>query len=675
MPPSPSPSRSSSPIPAGGRKRHKIQKERKQRKDSKDFTPQELDIMWHYKAKFRQIPGKDADARNSYIVSNVFPAMEKHWRELGSAERLLDGGGIVELWQQKIKSYVRRNWRSRIPAYPLKAPTLRITTSNFVYNTQRKKVIEEIRSIMGQDDITMKDISRLRHQAVRNIIESLSDEESIELQNQIDKAKVEGYSPSIQKRIYNKRCHTRISQSSRLQYAEMGIVSLQITAFIGADGLIVIEAHDYAADRLNVQANNFVTEHASEVESLGVLYEKYLKTLLSLQQARGRGPGNTRESLEPRSNVTVTLESRQGPADVSRSQDAPEEQRASEWTQILPDESSEDHAARVAKGLLRLPLDGRIPLTNDGFPILPSPWPKTLPKKTLDKYYQRYMYAHYSLARGILHSNKSFIPWKALLADYPTFYHPTYLPDNLPRRLKDARGTTQETIHRFLQHVALRQSVLGPRHAFRFHRIFDKDAIDEHNPFGAIQPKYPDGVVETPKDLPRPSESSTEQTFVDANTAFPPRSSTEETFVDANIAFTPASAEKTVGSGTHSQLQASTAMQTTHPASQAELEEGSAEPQRIPGLPVLSPAQTKHSNLAKKMPKGKKKQKKSATQNTPPDAEGSGTTSPILNAKPSRPPRKLKSRPVEITQDNAASSRPRREINAPSKIPVEVSKK
>ncbi|PPQ87761.1 hypothetical protein CVT24_003155, partial [Panaeolus cyanescens] len=258
---------------------------------------------------------------------------------MGSTERLLETGGIVEIWQDKIKSYIRRNWRSRIPAYPLKPPTLRITASNYVYNTQRKKVIEEIRAILGHDDITTKDISRLRHRAVRNIIEAMSDEDYRELQKGIDKAKIEGYSPSVQK------------------------------------------SHDYSADRLNVQADNFVTEHASDVESIGIQYEAYLKTLLALRQGRNQGPVQT----EP-SQFHAVDDHHQGTADAR----APVL-----WTDMLPGESAEEHAKRLGAELRKRPLDGTIPLTNDGFPILPTPWPNTLPKKILDKYYQRYMYAHY----------------------------------------------------------------------------------------------------------------------------------------------------------------------------------------------------------------------------------------------------------------------------------------
>lgn len=105
------------------------------------------------------------------------------------------------------------------------------------------------------EELTTGLISKHRHQAVRNILQDMNDEELQDLEDKIEEAKIVGYTPEVKERytllntsieeatnsgynhrIYMKRCNQRMQQAAHLQHIEMGTLSIQVSVFMDQEG-------------------------------------------------------------------------------------------------------------------------------------------------------------------------------------------------------------------------------------------------------------------------------------------------------------------------------------------------------------------------------------------------------------------------------------------------------
>ncbi|KAF9033344.1 hypothetical protein BJ165DRAFT_1534628 [Panaeolus papilionaceus] len=493
---------------------------RRGRKDTKHFSAHELGLIWPLKADFRLIIGEDEVSRTAYITNNVYPVLYSYWKEMGKFDRIVEPDAIEETWQVLIKKYVRANWRPHVTRSAPRPPSLHITKSNFLYNTRHKDVINEIRAIIKEDEITTGHVTKFRHIAVDNILARMTPREIRKMEEDIEVAKTEGYSPAVQQRIHRKRCHQHVENAARLQYVEMGMVSFQISAAIDAKDQITFNYHDHAAELLGVGISTFRDDAKLEIQALLAAYDAYLQGLLSIRRNSQPDAPNTTPSVPALSSTTTPLTS----IPTNTVPIPTPEALAAELNAgpiITPEptpapvEIPHDQYKRMAAELLSKPMDGTLPVTDEGFPILPSPWPNHLNKNIQEKIYSRFLWIHYGnythsggLFSVQIHNStelalgagpmKGYIPWTALKTHYSKYFHPAYLPKKPIPMLRDSRNTSQGTINAFFTHVSKRQDMLGPDQAFRFLRVHRLQAETDGNPSGAVPTKYPDGNTDDP---------------------------------------------------------------------------------------------------------------------------------------------------------------------------------
>ncbi|KAF9044117.1 hypothetical protein BJ165DRAFT_1528682 [Panaeolus papilionaceus] len=641
---------SSSPVP-------KIPKHRKGRKDSKYFTPQELDLMWDYKRDFRALSGRDAAGRSSYIRDNIFPVMINHWRELGAHARIVEPNGLTEKWEKLIRKYVGKNWRSKIPTSPLKPPSIHITKSNFLYNSQRKKVISEIKDLLEVEELTTRNVSKYRHQAVKRILARMDREQLCKLEEDIERAKTSGYTFDVKKRIYLKRCLQQMKQAHKLQHIEMGTFSFQVSAFVEENGDVKLLIHKHAAEILDARGQwDFWDECRPEILAISLAYENYIKKLML---ATGQGP-----RADPN---TLNAELGPGPLTV----------QAAVNLESTPSRSlaeRQEHYKVQATILGNSLMEGRLADTEDGFPILPMPWPGNLNKRLLNKYYASYLSIHYDLARGG-GGGKAHVPWTAINKHSAVFFHPAYLPRHPLGPLRDAKNTPQHIINQFLSHVARRQLEFGPHQAFRFLNTYSKSAVDNTgNVAGAVKARYPDDDISAPRFL---TDDDTSPYVA------PPTPSPSEESVPS--AWSPPATLPTIAEEESDEL----------PASILTLVDGPEQllttgiPKKTVRKKRSTPSKPKHHKEPKKRPtvvpevliapsddspqtplpgKSKKLTKKRPVVPGPPTPVSDIHQSPSVergNVSPARDP--------IIPTETISSVQPKRHVQKPNKLPVEIS--
>ncbi|KAF9030264.1 hypothetical protein BJ165DRAFT_1535720 [Panaeolus papilionaceus] len=475
---------------------------RRGRKDAKHFSAHELGLMWPLKVDFRLITGEDESSRTAYITNKVYPVLFSYWKEMGRGDRIVEPDAIEETWQVLIKKYVRANWRPHVTGSAPRPPSLHITKSNFLYNTRHKDVIHEIRAIVKEDEITTGHVTKFRHIAVDNILARMTPREIRQMEEDIEVAKTEGYSPAVQQRIHRKRCHQHVENVARLQYVEMGMVSFQISAAINAKDQITFNYHDHAAELLGVGISTFQEEAKVEIQALLAAYDGYLQKLLTVRRNMQSDAPNTTPSDPALSSntapptITPTNTLPNPPAEASGADLNPVPMMTPDPTPD-PVEDPRTRYKRVAKELLTKPMDSSLPVTDNVFPILPSPWPNYLNKNIQEKIYSRFLWIHYELALGA-GPMKGYIPWTALKTHYSKYFHPAYLPKEPIPMLRDSRNTSQATINAFFTHISKRQDMLGPDQVFRFLRVHRPQTQTDRNPSGAVLAKYPDGNTDEP---------------------------------------------------------------------------------------------------------------------------------------------------------------------------------
>ncbi|KAF9039985.1 hypothetical protein BJ165DRAFT_1530975 [Panaeolus papilionaceus] len=460
-------------------------KRRKPCHDAKHFSIEERELIHDLKGAYRSMPGKNYLGWQQYIENHVNPRLQAYWREKGLIDHIVEPDGIVEKWDELIKNYVRKNWCSVIATAPLKALSLRITRSNYIYNTQRKAVITEIRGMLEEDeDLTTGLISKHRHQAVRNILQNMNDEELQDLEDKIEEAKIVGYTPEVKEQIYMKRCNQHMQQAAHLQYVEMGTLSIQVSVFMDQEGQSHIQFHDYARELLGMNTKSFEDTFPNELNDLANVFEKYVQKLLSIKSRISVTPKNQsqQDTAEGCSNAAAATSNFAASASMA--------------------ESETEHLARyrlVASQLQDGAMDGTVKITEEGFPILPSPWPSNLNKWLQNKYYAKFMKAHYiSIPHRGGRGDQTPVPWKAL-NDHPyKFFHEAYVTPSVIGKLKDAQNTSQGTINTFFEHVTARQDYFGPQHSFRFLHTHSKAHKGDDNPSGAFPSQYPGLPINSP---------------------------------------------------------------------------------------------------------------------------------------------------------------------------------
>ncbi|KAF9030049.1 hypothetical protein BJ165DRAFT_1535812 [Panaeolus papilionaceus] len=458
-------------------------KRRKPRRDAKHFSVEEHKLIHDLKGAYRSMPGKNYLGRQQYIENHVNPRLQAYWREKGLIDCIVEPDGIVEKWDELIKNYVHKNWRSVIATALLKAPSLRITRSNYIYNTQRKAAITEIRGMLEEDeDLTTGLISKHCHQAVRNILQNMNDEELQDLEDKIEEAKIVGYTPEVKERIYMKRCNQRMQQAAHLQYVEMGTLSIQVSVFMDQEGQSHIQFHKYARELLGMNTKSFKDTFPNELNNLANVFEKYVQKLLSIKICISVTPKNQsqQDTAEGCSDAAAATSNFAASASTAES----ETERLARYRLV---------ASQLRDGAM----DGTVKITEEGFPILPSPWPSNLNKRLQNKYYAKFMKAHYDLARGG-HGDQTPVPWKAL-NDHPyKFFHEAYVTPSVIGKLKDAQNTSQGTINTFFEHVTACQDYFGPQHSFRFLHTHSKAHKGDDNPSGAFPSRYPGLPINSP---------------------------------------------------------------------------------------------------------------------------------------------------------------------------------
>lgn len=139
-------------------------------------------------------------------------------------------------------------------------------------------------------------------------------------------------------------------------------------------------SHDHARELLGMNTKSFEDTFPNELNDLANVFEKYVQKLLSIKS---------------RMSVTRKDESQPHTADGSSS-------AAAEHGNTPPSASiTESDEARLARYRLAASqlrdgaMDGTVKITEEGFPILPSPWPSNLNKRLQNKYYAKFMKAHY----------------------------------------------------------------------------------------------------------------------------------------------------------------------------------------------------------------------------------------------------------------------------------------
>ncbi|KAF9030897.1 hypothetical protein BJ165DRAFT_1535557 [Panaeolus papilionaceus] len=399
-----SPLRKKAPIKPPSRKPN----HRKPCRDAKHFTVEECKLIYDLKGAYRSMPGKNYVGRRQYIENHVNPRLQAYWRGKGLTDCIVEPDGIVEKWDELIKNYVRKNWRSVIATAPLKAPSLRITKSNYIYNTERKAVITKIRGMLEEDEeLMMGLISKHRHQAVRNILQDMNDEELQDLEDKIEEAKIVGYTPEVKERIYMKRCNQCMQQAAHLQHIEMGTLSIQVSVFMDQEGQTHIQFHDHARELLGMNTKSFEDTFPNELNDLANVFEKYVQKLLSIK-----------------SRMSVNRKDESQPHAVDGLSSAAAEHGNTRPSASVP-ESDEACLARYRLAASQLrdgAMDRTVKITEEGFPILPSPWPSNLNKKLQNKYYAKFMKAHYDLARSG-RGDQTPVPWTALNNNPHEFFH------------------------------------------------------------------------------------------------------------------------------------------------------------------------------------------------------------------------------------------------------------
>jgi len=141
----------------------------------------------------------------------------------------------------------------------------------------------------------------------------------------------------------------------------------------------------------------------------------------------------------------------------------------------------------------------RLPMTKDGFPILPTPWKGSqYKKKELNEWFMLYVGQHYSMITSYstyLHAELAnngrscHIPFKAIADQTSLLINPEYLPASL--KFRDPQNMHKSVIEDFFDHVLQWQTVQGPERAFRFTGIKARD--------GSVSLTHYPNVLNNPK--------------------------------------------------------------------------------------------------------------------------------------------------------------------------------
>ncbi|KAF8805954.1 hypothetical protein BYT27DRAFT_7257783 [Phlegmacium glaucopus] len=232
----------------------------------------------------------------------------------------------------------------------------------------------------------------------------------------------------------------RVEEAAREQWLELGAVSITFSAYTGQDGKTVVDAHDHILKMMSVSARSFLGTYKTEVTQMKRLIMEYVKTLQTIANpAIPPPPGTSNE--------------------VSRKM-------------ILPK-------------------------SNEGFPVLPIPWPvEEYSKQDLEELFTLYVGQHYSMDQSQLNmpnitnigvylelatgSRTAHVPFQAVSATQSAFINAEYLPCGLS--IKNPRNMRKDMLQAFFLHVAERQRQYGPEAAFRF------KAIDKSG--GIVRAKY-----------------------------------------------------------------------------------------------------------------------------------------------------------------------------------------
>lgn len=101
---------------------------------------------------------------------------------------------------QELAAWVRNNWRPNTNATQ-NNPTIKIRAINYVWDTRRDAVEEELKTLLGVEELDQRDprYFQQRNAAAKLALEKMSVEEKAELELGLERRRTEGNSENVQR--------------------------------------------------------------------------------------------------------------------------------------------------------------------------------------------------------------------------------------------------------------------------------------------------------------------------------------------------------------------------------------------------------------------------------------------------------------------------------------------
>ncbi|KAF9034612.1 hypothetical protein BJ165DRAFT_1534052 [Panaeolus papilionaceus] len=416
-----------------------VQKPRMARKDSAYFTADELNIIRPWRVGFRDILGRDVDARASYLRQYVFPPLLSYWYNNPDTTGRTAPENIG-IWTDRIAEYTARNWKSRHQLYQL--PTLRVTMSDYFYNYHYDQLYNEVKKIVQAEEgpeaeVTSIKVMKKRHAAVRNIHDRSTPSEWAKFEDARKLVKERGYTDDLKKRNFAKHGMAQLKQAQHLLQLELGIASVQFYVAEVADGSVNLGLAENIAQTYGfITAQSFQDKHTEEISTFAALISAYVRDLKMITAGGIAAAGHGEEATTKAAAVTSML------------------------------------------------------TTPTGYPILPEGC-ADLDRATKENLWKAFTLAHYRLASN--DPSCASVPWTQINNNgLSNYVDPQYLPLATYPDFKFTayRQTNPNQLRQFFIETLKRQQDLGPEKSFRFQAVYN----GIHNTI--VQARYPEETIQ-----------------------------------------------------------------------------------------------------------------------------------------------------------------------------------
>ncbi|PPR06345.1 hypothetical protein CVT24_002520 [Panaeolus cyanescens] len=426
-----------------------VPKVKKGRQDAKYFTPIELSIILPFKPEFQQIYGHDKKARHRCLQDRIFPPLMRYWfkQDDPSIRQRTQQPDIIE-WTRKIGDYVTNNWRSKVSLHKL--PRKRITYTNFMYSHNHRAVVNQLLAMLPEgEELNALFVRNNRHKAAKAIYNSMTEDDKEKFNRELEKAKQNGYSPEMQERAWKHHGLQHVEYAQKKLFLDLGVASLQIVGNLNAETPRMIFTDNIASSLGLKGAKKFGDVMGDRGKAFLKLVHEYIVDIRRIVRQRG---------------------------------------------------ASASAAASGSKDLLpSICYDGSVQLDNQGFPLLPVPWPGNLEAGILRKYWHEYLSAHYKLAKRSGSDNPK-VDFKAMSRNLSDYIDSKYLPPIPNFKFASYQSMPTQMLASFFEHVSDRQVKHGAADAFRFSHVYAS----------AINPRkkayYPDTQIDSTLQLGPPAE-------------------------------------------------------------------------------------------------------------------------------------------------------------------------